>query len=131
MTKKLEFYKCDICGNFVEVLFSGIGTLVCCGENMKLVETQNSDDMLTEKHTPIINTYDEGTVVRITNHPMEKEHYIMLMQAESENKNEVHIKYFYPNDRLEMDLPEVNNIHNAISYCNIHGLYRSTRDLNE
>ena len=88
MTKKLELYKCNICGNIVEVLVSGMGELVCCGEAMEHLAPKNTDDMITEKHTPEINNYDEGTVIRITNHPMEKEHYIMFLQGQTENKNE-------------------------------------------
>lgn len=33
-----EVYRCDICGNVVEVKEAGGGELVCCGEPMKLVE---------------------------------------------------------------------------------------------
>jgi len=29
-----EVYKCEICGNVVSVVESGVGTLVCCGESM-------------------------------------------------------------------------------------------------
>ena len=38
MTKVGEVYLCEICGNKVKVLESGAGALVCCGEEMKLVE---------------------------------------------------------------------------------------------
>ena len=38
MAKFREIYKCEICGNIVEVLHEGIGVLVCCDEEMKLVE---------------------------------------------------------------------------------------------
>lgn len=44
MTKKSQIYKCDICGNTVEVLQEGAGTLVCCGKPMRLIE---------EKHLPL------------------------------------------------------------------------------
>lgn len=33
-----EIYKCEICGNMVEVNVAGGGELVCCGEPMKLQE---------------------------------------------------------------------------------------------
>ena len=36
MTEKEEIYVCEICGNKVQVLESGAGVLVCCGEPMKL-----------------------------------------------------------------------------------------------
>jgi len=35
-TKKGQVYKCEICGNVVEVKEEGVGTLVCCGKNMVL-----------------------------------------------------------------------------------------------
>jgi superoxide reductase len=35
MTKVGEVYKCEICGNVVEVKKAGDGELVCCGEPMK------------------------------------------------------------------------------------------------
>jgi desulfoferrodoxin-like iron-binding protein len=37
MTKKGEIYVCEICGNKVQVLETGGGTLVCCGQDMTLV----------------------------------------------------------------------------------------------
>ncbi|NYT03750.1 MAG: desulfoferrodoxin FeS4 iron-binding domain-containing protein [Candidatus Methanofastidiosa archaeon] len=33
-----EIYKCEICGNIVEVLEVGGGELICCGEPMVLQE---------------------------------------------------------------------------------------------
>jgi len=38
MTKVGEIYRCEICGNVVEVKEAGFGELVCCGQPMKLVE---------------------------------------------------------------------------------------------
>jgi len=38
MTKKGEVYVCEICGNKVKVLEAGVGTLVCCGQDMTLVK---------------------------------------------------------------------------------------------
>ncbi len=38
MTKVGEVYKCEICGNVVEVVEAGAGELVCCGEPMKLLK---------------------------------------------------------------------------------------------
>lgn len=38
MTTIGEIYYCEICGNKVSVLEEGKGTLVCCGEPMKLIE---------------------------------------------------------------------------------------------
>lgn len=38
---KDQVYKCEVCGNVVRVLQGGEGDLVCCGEDMKLL---TSDD---------------------------------------------------------------------------------------
>ena len=38
MAEVKEIYKCEICGNIVEVLHGGEGALVCCGEEMKKME---------------------------------------------------------------------------------------------
>ena len=40
MAKRLEIYKCDTCGNIVEVLTGGVGELVCCGAPMKLLDAK-------------------------------------------------------------------------------------------
>ena len=34
-----QIFKCEICGNVVEVKEAGGGELVCCGEPMVLVES--------------------------------------------------------------------------------------------
>lgn len=36
-----EVYLCKICGNKVEVMEAGGGTLVCCGKEMKRVEDED------------------------------------------------------------------------------------------
>ena len=33
-----EKYRCNVCGNEVEVTEVGGGTLVCCGEDMELIK---------------------------------------------------------------------------------------------
>ncbi|MEJ2280656.1 MAG: desulfoferrodoxin FeS4 iron-binding domain-containing protein [Candidatus Bathyarchaeota archaeon] len=38
MTEEGQIYLCEICGNKVEILESGAGTLVCCGQDMILIE---------------------------------------------------------------------------------------------
>lgn len=124
MTNKLEMYKCNICGNMVQVLATGIGELVCCGQNMELLVPQNSDadKELTEKHTPEIEKTENTVTIKITKHPMIDEHFIMLLQAY--NDNEVYTKFFSPHENVEM---KINNskIESAVSYCNIHNLYKS------
>lgn len=38
MANQFEIYKCELCGNVIEVLFAGSGgPLSCCGQPMKLM----------------------------------------------------------------------------------------------
>ena len=131
MTKKLEIYKCNVCGNITEVLVPESGTLVCCGEDMELLKPMNheSEKTVAEKHTPEIEHTDNGTIIRMQNHPMEEKHYIVFLRAEDSENNNVYTKFFYPNDKVEMVLEGVFNIKNAVSYCNVHGLYEG--EINE
>ena len=52
MTKRLQIYMCEICGNIVEVLHEGGGELVCCGQPMKLQE-EKTEEQGKEKHLPV------------------------------------------------------------------------------
>jgi len=36
MTELNQVYKCNICGNVVQVIKTGKGQLVCCGQPMQL-----------------------------------------------------------------------------------------------
>lgn len=43
MANQFEIYKCELCGNVIEVLFAGSGgRLSCCGQPMKLMPTRPS-----------------------------------------------------------------------------------------
>ena len=43
MTEARQVYKCNVCGNIVEVLDIGEGELVCCDEPMQL-QAENTVD---------------------------------------------------------------------------------------
>ena len=53
-----EKYRCNICGNEVVVTKAGGGTLVCCGEDMELIEQQISARSAEhrEQNTPNANS---------------------------------------------------------------------------
>ncbi|MEA3457166.1 MAG: desulfoferrodoxin FeS4 iron-binding domain-containing protein, partial [Candidatus Thermoplasmatota archaeon] len=78
MAKLREIYKCEICGNIVEVLHAGAGALVCCGQEMKLFE-EKTEDASTEKHVPYVEKTGNGVLVKVgqnQDHPMAEEHQI-------------------------------------------------------
>jgi len=128
MTEKLELYKCNICGNIVEVVIDGVGELVCCGQSMEKMEAKTfADEMLQEKHIPILNTFDEGVEVRVGSvlHPMTDEHYIQFIEAYSEDKKYIKRKYLSPNEEpvLKLKCNCADTV--ARELCNIHGLWIS------
>ena len=124
-TEKLQLYKCNVCGNLVQVILPGAGELICCGEPMELlvphIEEENND--FTEKHTPKIETGEQGRFVRLKFHPMEQSHYIQFIEVYKKDKTELHLKYFKPNDVPEFDISYTNDEIETVEMCNIHGLW--------
>ena len=120
MTKQKEVYKCEICGNIVEVLHEGSGELVCCGKPMVLMQEKKEDPEKGEKHVPII----EGQKIKVGNieHPMDEEHYIEWIEAEAENGSNTKV-FLKPGDKPEAEFSF--KVTKARAYCNIHGLWRS------
>lgn len=130
MTEKLELYKCNVCGNFVEVVLAGIGELVCCNEPMEL-QKANTKDAATEKHVPFFQKEDDELMIRVgsTPHPMEEEHYITFIEAISKDEKYVKRKYLHPGDAPELKL-KCYDVHNltAREFCNLHGLWEAKYD---
>ena len=125
MTKLKEVYKCEICGNIVEVLHTGVGELVCCGEPMKLQE-EKTKDASTEKHVPYIEKTAEGYLVKIgqnQDHPMEEKHYIEWIQLLADGTS--CRKFLKPGDKPQASFTIKASTVSAREYCNIHGLWKS------
>lgn len=122
MTLKLQIYKCNICGNLVQVLAEGDGNLVCCGREMELMGIQYDTNELGEKHTPKIEIKEGKKYVNVIGHPMSNEHYIQFIETYTKDKNELHLRFFYPNDVPETEIKSDVEL-NAVEYCNIHKLW--------
>ncbi len=123
MIERTQVYKCPICGNIVEVLEAGGGTLVCCGKPMDQL-IGNTTDAATEKHVPVIETIEGGykVVVGSVTHPMLEEHYIQWIELVTENT--VLRKFLKPGEAPEaVFLTEEKTIY-AREYCNLHGLWK-------
>lgn len=124
MTEKKEVYKCNICGNIVEVLHAGGGELVCCGAPMVLM-TENTVDAAKEKHVPVITKVDGGYKVNVGSvaHPMEEKHYIEWIELIAGDT--CYRQFLKPGDAPEAFFPvEADNV-TAREYCNIHGLWKA------
>ena len=124
MAEKLEIYKCEVCGNIVEVLHSGKGELVCCGQTMKLFK-ENMIDAAKEKHVPVVEKVDGGIKVKVGSvaHPMEEKHYIEWIEVIADGK--AYRQFLKPGEAPEafFKIDAVNVI--AREYCNIHGLWKA------
>lgn len=123
MTQKLQIYKCDICGNIVEVLHQGAGQLVCCGQPMKLL-VENTTDAAKEKHVPVIEKTSEGYLVKVGSvpHPMEEKHYIEWVELVADGRAYRH--FLHPEDKPEAVFSVAGKEVYAREYCNIHGLWK-------
>lgn len=123
MTERLEIYKCEACGNIVEVVHAGGGELVCCGEPMKLFK-ENTVDAAKEKHVPVVEKVDGGYKVLVGSvaHPMEEKHYIEWIELIADGK--AYRQFLNPGDAPEalfkVDADQVT----AREYCNMHGLWK-------
>jgi superoxide reductase len=124
MAKKMGIYKCEVCGNIVEVLHEGDGDLVCCGEEMKLYEA-NTIDAAKEKHVPVVEKIADGYKVKIGSvaHPMEEKHYIEWIELIAGKK--VYRQDLKPGEAPEATFAIKADQVKARAYCNIHGLWSS------
>ncbi len=128
MTERFDLYKCDVCGNLVEVVLSGVGELVCCGQHMSYLEPRLNDSEFGEKHVPVFSTVeDNGLEIRVgsTLHPMTNEHYIQFIETFFEGKNKICRQYYSPLDLPIMLLKDKSGFEQARIFCNIHGLWEN------
>jgi len=124
MAKQKEVYKCEICGNIVEVLHGGAGELVCCGQPMKLM-TAGLIDAALEKHVPVIEKTADGFKVRVGSvaHPMSKEHYIEWIELIADGKS--YREFLQPGQAPEAVFCLQAEKVTAREYCNLHGLWKA------
>jgi len=120
-----EVYKCEICGNVIEVLHGGAGELVCCGAPMKCMPEQELETG-NEKHKPVVETYPDKIIVKVGSvlHPMEEKHFIQWIEILTK-EGQVFRKYLTPGSAPEAVFPAVSSILKVREYCNIHGLWQT------
>ena len=124
MTELRQIYRCNVCGNIVEVLHAGAGKLVCCGQPMELL-TEKTEDAGLEKHVPVIEKTETGYLVKVGSipHPMEEKHYIEWIELVTDGK--LCRKFLKPDEKPEALFEVKAEKVWAREYCNIHGLWKS------
>ena len=126
MTGKKQIYKCNVCGNIVEVLHQGAGELVCCGQPMEL-KNENTEDAAEEKHVPVIEKTDNGYLVKVgeVDHPMDGDHYIEWIELVADGKS--FRKFLSPGDKPEAKFCLIAEEVSAREYCNLHGVWSTQK----
>ena len=122
MTKRHQIYKCEKCGQIVQVLNKGAHP-VCCGEKMHYMEEDTVEASL-EKHIPVVEKIEGGyrVFVGTIEHPMTAEHYIEWIQLITDKES--YTKFLAPGEKPEAFFKtEATNI-TARAYCNLHGNWK-------
>jgi len=124
MAEKLAVYKCDLCGNIVEVLHGGEGELVCCGQPMTLLK-ENTVDAAKEKHVPVKEKVSGGVTVKVGSvaHPMEEKHYIEWIEIIADGK--AYRQFLNPGEAPEATFNVAAEQITAREYCNLHGHWKA------
>ena len=124
MAEQLGIYKCEICGNIVEVVHEGKGELVCCGKPMKFMKPGEVDAAL-EKHVPVVEKTADGFKVTVGSviHPSEEKHYIEWIEVIADGKT--YRQFLKPGDVPEAEFCIEADQVTAREYCNLHGLWKS------
>lgn len=122
MAEVKEIYKCELCGNIVEVVHGGAGELVCCNQPMNHF-VEKSEDQGQEKHLPVLKKVDGGVRVEVGEvpHPMMEEHYIEWIEVITENR--VERCNLEPGQTPEAFFSVEEDVIEVRSYCNLHGLW--------
>lgn len=125
MAKRMDVYKCELCGHIVEVLHEGQGTLVCCDKPMKPM-VENTVDASKEKHVPVVKRQAGGIEVCVGSvpHPMDEKHYIEWIEIEADGR--VMRQYLKPGGTPTAFFAGVTAATVAVrEYCNLHGLWKA------
>jgi len=124
MTERLQIYKCEVCGNIIEVVHASGGTLVCCNQPMKLM-MENTVDASKEKHVPFVEKTADGFNVKIGSvpHPMEEKHYIEWVELIVDERS--YRKFLKPGDVPNINFNIKGNKAVVREYCNLHGLWKN------
>ena len=124
MAKRLEIYKCEVCGHIVEILHEGKGQLVCCDQPMKQL-VENTMDAAKEKHVPQIERSGNTVKVKVGSvaHPMEEKHFIEWIELIVDGK--AHRQFLKPGEAPEATFEVSGTAISAREHCNLHGLWKA------
>jgi superoxide reductase len=121
--REVNYYKCPVCGNVIEVVNGDVNRVRCCGQELVLLEA-NTVDAALEKHVPVYEVENNEIVVKVGEviHPMEEKHYITFVSLVTNDRViRVDLK---PGDEPVVRFPYVPGSV-IYEYCNLHGLWKN------
>jgi superoxide reductase len=139
MTELRQLYRCDVCGNVVEILNEGQPALVCCDQPMEKMSAK-TEDQGQEKHVPVVEETGraecscdscggDNVCIKVKvgsdEHPMEEEHYIKFIEVMTGEK--VLRKELEPGMKPEAHFCCVakDDIKEVREFCNVHMLWKT------
>ena len=125
MAERFQVYKCDSCGNIVEILYASNQQVNCCGKPMRRL-IENVVDASVEKHVPVVKESGGEIEVKVGSvpHPMEKEHYIEWIEAIKDGKV-LFRQYLNPGEAPEAKFKTDAKGIVVRELCNLHGLWKA------
>lgn len=124
MAERLQVYKCELCGNVVEVLNGGGGELVCCGQPMNLLDAKTADTG-KEKHVPVVEKTNTGFKVTVGSvpHPMEEAHFIQWIEL-IDDSGKAYRQFLKPGQAPEAVFCVDAKTVTVREHCNLHGVWK-------
>jgi len=125
MTQLKDIYRCEVCGNVIEVMNEGANALVCCEKPMTKLEPK-TEDAGKEKHVPVLEESEGGINIKVGSvaHPMEEKHYIKFVEVLTKEKVlRIELK---PGQAPEAKscIPK-SDVVTVREFCTVHGLWKS------
>ncbi|MBQ7618381.1 MAG: desulfoferrodoxin [Desulfovibrio sp.] len=119
-----QVYKCELCGNIIEILHAGSCVPTCCNQSMQHLE-EGAVDAAKEKHVPVLEKIEGGYKVTVGSvaHPMVEKHYIQWIELLTDTA-------VYRQELKSDQAPEATFFTQADkvtarAYCNLHGLWKA------
>jgi len=120
LTERKQVWKCETCGNIVEVLHAGAGQLVCCGQLMVAMEPKYTEARGYEKHLPVVEADGETYTVKVgsAEPPMMENHWIEWIALDTDKGT---IRKFLKPGEKPVAVFTKDRVKQAREYCNLHG----------
>ncbi len=125
---KQKFYRCQHCGNVVDMVRDCGASVYCCGEKMQEI-VPDTVEASGEKHIPVY--HQEGNAVTVwvgaAAHPMTPEHHIAWICLET--KEGIQYKLLDPEEapQASFALSPGDDVEAVYAFCNQHSLWKNQK----